>query len=78
MALAIIGYLEPFGAPDGRRADGVKEHVGGQGLASGGSLGQCVGLLVLGPIHMLQGETLELFLEATDSGEILHEYELFC
>jgi hypothetical protein len=66
VALAVIGYLEPFGAPDGWRADNMVEHVGGQGLSSGGSLGQCVGFLILGPVHMLQGESLELPLETSD------------
>jgi hypothetical protein len=65
--------LEPFGAADGWRADNMVEHVGGQGLASGGSLGQCIGLLILGPVHMLQGETFELSLETTDSREVLHK-----
>jgi hypothetical protein len=35
VALAVIGYLEPFGAPDGWHADNMVEHVGGQGLTSG-------------------------------------------
>jgi hypothetical protein len=78
VALAIIGYLEPFGALDGWRADNMVEHVGGQGLASGGSLGQCVGLLILDPVHMLQGETLELSLETTDGREVLHKCGVFC
>jgi hypothetical protein len=29
VALAVVGYLEPFGAADGWRADDVVEHVGG-------------------------------------------------
>ena len=78
MALAVIGYLEPFGAPDGWRADDVKEHVGGQGLAPGGGLGQCVGVFILGPIHMLQGEPLELPLETSDGREVLHERGVLC
>jgi hypothetical protein len=49
VALAVIGYLEPFGASDGWRADNVVEYVGGQGLASGGILGQCVGFFILSP-----------------------------
>jgi hypothetical protein len=49
------------------------EYVGGQGLASGGCLGQCVGLLILGSVRMLQGETFELPLETTNSREILHK-----
>jgi hypothetical protein len=55
VALAVIGYLEPLWAADGWRADDVVEYVGGQGLASGGCLGQCVGLLILGSVHVLQG-----------------------
>jgi hypothetical protein len=78
VALAIIGYLEPFGAADCWRANNMVEHVGGQGLASSGSLGQCVGLLILGPVHMLQGETLELSLETTDSREVLHKCDVLC
>jgi hypothetical protein len=55
VALAVIGYVEPLWAADGWRADDMVEYVGGQGLASGGCLGQCVGLLILGTVHMLQG-----------------------
>jgi hypothetical protein len=29
VALAVVGYLEPFRAADGWRADDVIEHVGG-------------------------------------------------
>jgi hypothetical protein len=53
VALAVIGYLEPLWAADGGRADDMVEYIGGQGLASGGCLGQCVGLLILGSVHML-------------------------
>jgi hypothetical protein len=49
------------------------EYIGGQGLASDGCLGQCVGLLILGSVHMLQGETFELPLKTTDSCEVLHK-----
>jgi hypothetical protein len=73
VALAFVGYLEPLWAADGWRADDMVEYVGGQGLASGGCLGQCVGLLILGTVHMLQGETFELPLETTDSCEVLHK-----
>jgi hypothetical protein len=78
VALAIIGYLKPFGALDGWRADNMVEHVGGQGLASSGSLGQCVDLLIFGPVHMLQGETLELSFETTDGRGVLHKCEVLC
>jgi hypothetical protein len=53
VALAVIGYLEPFCAADDWRADDMVEYVGGQGLASGGCLGQHVSLLILGTVHML-------------------------
>jgi hypothetical protein len=53
VALAVIGYSEPFWAADGWRADDMVEYVGGQGLASGGCLGQRVSLLILGTVHML-------------------------
>jgi hypothetical protein len=53
VALAVIGYLEPFWAADGWRADDMVKYVGGQGLASGGCLGQRVSLLILGTVHML-------------------------
>jgi hypothetical protein len=39
VALAVVGYLEPFRAADGWRADDVVGHVGGQGFAPGGCLG---------------------------------------
>jgi hypothetical protein len=78
VALAVIGYLEPFGALDGWRADDMVEHVGGQGLASGGSLGQCVSFFILGPVHMLQGESLELSLETSDGREVLHKCGVLC
>jgi hypothetical protein len=78
VALAVIGYLEPFGAPDGWRADDMVEPVEGQGLASGGSLGQCVGLFILGLVHMLQGESLELSLETSDGREVLHKCGVLC
>jgi hypothetical protein len=71
VALSVIGYLEPLWAADGWRADDMVEYVEGQGLASGGCLGQCIGLLILGSVHMLQGETFELPLETTDSREVL-------
>jgi hypothetical protein len=54
------------------------EHVGGQGLASGYCFGQCVGLLVLGSVHVLQGKALKLSLKTSDSREILHECGVFC
>jgi hypothetical protein len=71
--LAVIGYLEPLWAADGWHADDVVEYVRGQGLASGGCLGQCVGLLILGSVHMLQGEAFELPLETADSCEKRHK-----
>jgi hypothetical protein len=73
VALAVIGYLEPLWAADGWRADDMVEYVGGQGLASSGCLGQCVDLLVLGSVHMLQGKTFELSFETADSHEVLHK-----
>jgi hypothetical protein len=73
VALAVIGYLESFWAADGWCADDMVEYVGGQGLASGGCFGQRVSLLILGTVYMLQGETFELPLEATDSCEVLHK-----
>jgi hypothetical protein len=78
VAFGVLSYLQTFEVVDSWRADDVVEHVGGQGLALGRCLGQRVCLFIFVAIDMLQGETLELFLEATDSGEILHEYELFC
>jgi hypothetical protein len=73
VALAVIGYLEALWAADDWRADDMVEYVGGQGLASSGCLGQCVGFLILGSVHMLQGETFELPLETSDSREVLHK-----
>jgi hypothetical protein len=73
VALTVIGYLEPFWAADSWRADDMVEYVGGEGLASGGCLGQCVGLFVLGTVHMLQGKTFELSFKGADSREVLHE-----
>jgi hypothetical protein len=63
VALAVIGYLKALWAADGWRVDDMVEYVGGQGLASGGFLGQSVGILILGSVHVLQGETFELPLE---------------
>jgi hypothetical protein len=70
VALIVVGDLEALWAADGWRANDMVEHVGGQGLASGDCLGQCVGLLILGSVHVLQGKALELSLEAADSREI--------
>jgi hypothetical protein len=78
VALSVVGYLEAFWASDGWRADDMVEHVGGQGLASGGCLGQCVGLLILDSVHVLQGKALELSLETADSREILHKCGVLC
>jgi hypothetical protein len=78
VALAVIGYLEALWAADDWRANDMVEYVGGQGLASGGCLGQCVGLLILGSVHVLQGETFELPLETADSREILHKCGILC
>jgi hypothetical protein len=49
------------------------EYVRGYGLAPGGCFGQRVGLLILGAVHVLQGEAFELSLEAVDSCEVLHK-----
>jgi hypothetical protein len=68
VALGVLSNLQTFGVVDGWRADDVVKHVGGQG----------VGLFVLVAIDMLQGETLELFLETVDYGEILHEHRILC
>jgi hypothetical protein len=54
------------------------KHVGGQGLALGCCFGQCIGLFVLASLDMLKGETLELFFEAMDRCEVLHQHKLFC
>jgi hypothetical protein len=62
VALGVVGYLEALWAANGWRADDMVEYVGGQGLASGDCLGQCVGLLVLGSVHVLQA-AFELSLE---------------
>jgi hypothetical protein len=78
VALAVVGYLEALWAADGWRADDMVEYVGGHGLASGCCLGQCVGLLILGSVHVLQGEAFELSLETTDSREILHKCGVLC
>ena len=73
MALGVGGYLQTLWIADDWCADDVVEHVGGQGLASSGSLGQCVGLFILVLVHMLQSESLELSLETSDGCEVLHE-----
>jgi hypothetical protein len=71
VALGVVGYLEALWAANGWRADDMVEYVGGQGLASGSCLGQCIDLLVLGSVHVLQGEAFELSLEIADSREVL-------
>jgi hypothetical protein len=78
VALAVIGYLEALWAADGWRADDMVEYVREQGLASGSCLGRCVGLLILGSVHVLQGEAFELPLEIADSHEILHKCGVLC
>jgi hypothetical protein len=78
VALAVIGYLKPLWATDGWRADDMVEYVGGQGLAPSSCLGQCIGLLVPGSVHMLQRKTFELSSEATDGREVLHECGVLC
>jgi hypothetical protein len=78
VALGVVGYLETLWAADGWRADDMVEYVRGQGLASGGCLGQRIGLLVLGSVHMLQGKALELSLKTVDGREILHKCGVFC
>jgi hypothetical protein len=78
VALGVLGYLQAFGVADGLCAADVVEHVRGQGLALGRCFGQHVALFILVAVDMLQGETLELSIEAADSGEILHEHRLFC
>jgi hypothetical protein len=65
VALTVISYLEPLWAADGWRADDMVEYVG--------CLGQCVGLLIPGAVHMLQGKTFELSFETADSREVLHK-----
>jgi hypothetical protein len=78
VALGIWSYLQAFGVTDDWCADDVVEHVRGQGLALGYCLGQRINLFVLVALDMLQGETLELFFEAADGGEVLHEHRLLC
>jgi hypothetical protein len=78
VALSVVGFLEALWAANGWRADDMVEYVGGQGLASGGCLGQCVGLLVLGSVHVLQGKAFELSLETADSREVLHKCGVLC
>jgi hypothetical protein len=78
VAFGVLSYLQTFGVTDSWRAKDMVEHVGGQGLALGRCFGQRVGLFVLGAVDMLQGETLELSLEAADSCEILHECRVLC
>jgi hypothetical protein len=73
-----LSYLQAFGVTDGWCADDVIEHVGGQGLVLGCCLGQRISLFVLVAVDMLQGEALELFFEAADDGEVLHEHGLLC
>ena len=73
VAVGVLRYLQTFKIMDRWCADDMVEHVGGQGLASGGGLGQCVGLFILGPVDMLQSESLELSLETSDGREVLHE-----
>jgi hypothetical protein len=68
-------------SPSGFRTAGVPmtwKITSEGGLASGGSLGQCVGLFILGPVHMLQGESLELSLETSDGCVLLHECRVLC
>jgi hypothetical protein len=64
VAFGVLSYLQAFEVADSWCANDVVEHIRGQGLALGRCLGQRVGLFVLGAIDMLQGETLELSLEA--------------
>jgi hypothetical protein len=78
VAFGVLSYLQTFGVADGWCADDVVKDVEGQGLALGRCFAQRVGLFVLVAVDMLQGETLELFLEAADGGEILHEHRLLC
>jgi hypothetical protein len=78
VALGVVSDLEALWAADGWRADDMVEHVGGQGLASGDCLGQCIGLLILGSVHVLQGKALELSLETADSREIRHKCGVLC
>jgi hypothetical protein len=78
VAFGVLSYLQPFGVADSWRADDVVEHVRGQGLALGRCFGQRVGLFVLVVVDVLQGETLELSLEAAYNYEILHERRVFC
>jgi hypothetical protein len=78
VAFGVLSNLQTFGVADSYRANDVVEHIGGQGLALSRCLGQRVDHFVLVAVDMLQGETLELSLKVADSGEILHEYGLFC
>jgi hypothetical protein len=71
VALGVVGYLEALWAANGWRADDMVEYVKGQGLTSGRCLGQCVDLLILGSVHVLQGEAFELSFETPDSREVL-------
>jgi hypothetical protein len=70
-ASGIGGYLQALWVADGWCANDVVEHVGGQGFASGCCFGQHVGFFVSRAVHMLQGETLELFLKTADGRKIL-------
>jgi hypothetical protein len=78
VALGVLSYLQAFRVTDGWCADDMVEHVRGQGLALSCCLGQRIGLFVLVALDMLQGETLELFFEAADGGEVLHQDRLLC
>jgi hypothetical protein len=77
VALCVLRYLQAFGVADSWCADDVVELIGGQGLALGCCFGQHVGFFVLGAVDVLQGETLELLLEAADGCEVLHERRVF-
>jgi hypothetical protein len=78
VTLDVLSYLQASGVADGWCADDVVEHVRVQGLTLGCCLGQCIGLFILVALDMLQGETLELFFEVADGGEVLHEHRLLC
>jgi hypothetical protein len=72
MAFCVLRYLQAFGVADSWCANDVVEHIRGQGLTLGCCFGQRVGLFDLGTVDVLQGETLELLLEAANDYEVLH------
>jgi hypothetical protein len=53
VAFGVLSYLQTFWVVNGRCADDVVEHVGGQGLTLGRCFSQCVGIFVPGTVNML-------------------------